>query len=170
MKLFIRVDQNGNAVDHPITEDNFRDAFPNIDPENLTSEFSKFVRIPKPQIGPYQVLVSKDPTYKKINGVFQDVWEVREMTNEEKAVAQQNAKCLFHSHPHPENWTAWTLDEATCTLKAPIPYPEERAKTLPFGVLFFWCGAENVWKESPAHPNDGKDYRFDYSAWQWVPV
>jgi hypothetical protein len=36
------------------------------------------------------------------------------------------------------------------------------------GVLVFWCGAENNWKEAPARPEG--NYKFDFFEWQWVLI
>ena len=44
MELFIRIDENGQAVDHPIMGDNFRQAFPDIDVNNLPSNFARFFK------------------------------------------------------------------------------------------------------------------------------
>ena len=44
MELFIRV-KDGQAFEHPILGDNFRQAFPNINVNNLPSEFARFERI-----------------------------------------------------------------------------------------------------------------------------
>jgi hypothetical protein len=45
----------------------------------------------------------------------------------------------------------------------PRPAPVE-------GVIIFWCGADVNWKEAPAYPVDGKKYKFDFFAWQWVEI
>jgi hypothetical protein len=45
----------------------------------------------------------------------------------------------------------------------PIPRPDPVE-----GVIVFWCGADNAWKEAPACPEG--EYKFDFIAWAWVAV
>ena len=45
MELFIRVDENRQAVDHPIMGDNFRQAFPDIDVSNLPNGSASAIKI-----------------------------------------------------------------------------------------------------------------------------
>jgi hypothetical protein len=170
MELFIRVDENGNTVDHPILGDNFRQAFPHIDVDNLPSEFARFVRVPSPSLGMYEVLVSDEPNYQRIDGVFTDVWDIREMTPEEKSAKQQAVRNAFNARPQFENWSAWVLDEATCTMQPPIPRPDKNQAQIALGIYTYWCGAENGWKETPAKPNDGNEYKFDFFIWEWIVI
>lgn len=84
MELFIQI-KDGKPHDHPIFGDNFRAAFPHIDVDNLPPEFAKFVRVEKPLFAPNDFKVVEDvPTYEWCDGVVQDVWHVRDMTDEEK--------------------------------------------------------------------------------------
>jgi hypothetical protein len=168
MELFIQVDENGNASQHPILGENFRQVFPHIDTENLPAEFAKFIRVPCPTLGLYEVLDSENPTYQKIDGVFTDVWSVRDMTAAEKIEVQQVTIAAFRSRDQSENWSAWVMDEATCTMQPPIPRPPKDQAKEDAGILTFWCGAESNWKDSPARPVDGNQYKFDFIAWQWV--
>lgn len=84
MRLFIRL-QNGVPFEHPIMEDNFRQAFPDVDLNNLPDWVSPFHRFPAPVIGKYEV--NEGVTYEKINGVFTDIWHIRPMTEDEKQAA-----------------------------------------------------------------------------------
>ena len=81
MNLYIRI-KDGVPFEHPILEDNFKEAFPNIDVNNLPPEFAKFIRI-QPSIKPefYSVLVN---TYQFVDNIVQDVWSTRSMTEQEK--------------------------------------------------------------------------------------
>lgn len=86
-EMFIRL-ENGQPVDHPIMGDNFRRAFPQIDPNNPGPGFAKFVRIPKNAVGKYKV-VTGGPTYGWVGDTVQDIWETRDMTPEEMAEVDQ---------------------------------------------------------------------------------
>lgn len=165
LKLYIKL-ENGQPILHPILHNNFVAAFPNIDPENLPpDQFAKFIRVTKPNIGVYEILVSEKPVYEWVGDVVKDVWKIRPMTDVEKETKQQIAKGVWAARPQAENWAAWTFDEATCGYVPPIPRPDPVE-----GKIVFWCGADNNWKEAPPRPNDGKPYKFDFLAWQWVEV
>ena len=86
-EMFIRLD-NGQPVDHPIMGDNFRRAFPHIDPSNPHPDFAKFVRVARSEIGKYEV-VTGEPTYQWVDGVVKDVWPTRPMTDEERLELNQ---------------------------------------------------------------------------------
>jgi len=91
MELFIQI-RNGMPYEHPILGSNFREAFPHIDVDNLPPEFARFNRIPKPEfdVRDFKV-VGDEPTYEWIDGVVQDVWAVRDMTEEERRVVIDEA-------------------------------------------------------------------------------
>ena len=173
MELFIRV-KDGQPFEHPIFGDNFCQAFPNIDVNNLPPEFARFERVERPTLGLYEVMVSEEPTYELIDGVYKDVWHKRDMTAEEreatKQVAIQTAKTVWAARPQSENWSAWVLNEETFRYEPPIPRPEKDQTKLDAGIMTFWCGADNNWKDTPARPVDGNQYTFDFLAWQWVQV
>ena len=162
MELYIRI-KDGQPFRNPIIGDNFRQAFPDVDTNNLPPEFAKFERVAMPVLGVYEILVLPDPTYELVDGIYKDVWHIRAMTAEEKATKQQAVITSFNSLEQASNWSAWTLDEITCTMKPPIPRPEPIE-----GVLVMWCGADNNWKEAPARPEG--EYKFDFIAWNWVAL
>ena len=54
MKLYIRI-KDGQTFEHPIFEDNFREAFPDVDVDNLPDEFAHFERVAPPTLGVYEV-------------------------------------------------------------------------------------------------------------------
>jgi len=81
MELFIQI-RDGQPFEHPILGDNFREAFPHIDVNNLPPEFARFERLPDPKNATtFQV---DEVRYEWFDGVVKDVWSVREMTQEEK--------------------------------------------------------------------------------------
>ena len=157
MNLFIET-ENGATKNHPAFEDNLIQAFGAV-----PTQWEPFNRVEKPVATIYQVFDSEEPTYQKIDGVWTDVWALRNMTAEEKSAKQQAVRDAFNNRPQAENWSTWTLDEATCTMVPPIPRPDPVED-----VLVFWCGADNAWKEAPTRPEG--DYKFDFLAWAWVAV
>lgn len=164
MNLFIEI-ENGVPKNHPAFEGNLIEAFGAI-PEH----WEPFNRVERPVLGVYEVLVSEEPTYEKVEGVWSDVWTVREMTAEEKTAKQQALIAAFNTRPQAENWAAWTVDVATCTMVPPIPRPETDQAKIDAGIFTFWCGADSNWKDTPAKPVDENQYKFDFLAWQWVQV
>ena len=157
MDLYIQV-ENGQPIGHPAYGLNLIQAFTLI-PAN----WEKFERKQSPTLNIYQKLESDASRYEKINGVWQDVWTVLDFSEEEKTTMQQKVKDEWASRSQAANWSAWTFDEDTCSFIPPIPRPEPVE-----GKIVFWCGAENNWKETPAYPEDGKQYKFDFFAWTWV--
>ena len=160
MELYIQI-RNGQPFEHPILGDNFRQAFPNIDVNNLPPEFAKFERVEHPVLGVYQAMVQDEPTYELIGSVYKDVWHIRELTVEEIAAKQQTAKDAWASLPNRDNFTAWTFNVATLTYVPPSPRPEGNVA---------WDGATNTWRERPTRPDDGKVYKWDIPSWAWVEV
>lgn len=160
MELFIQI-RNGQPFEHPIFGDNFRQAFPHIDVDNLPPEFAKFERVERPILGAYQAMIQNEPTYELVDGIWKDVWHVRDMTAEEIAAKQQIAKDDWAALPNRDNFAAWTFDEATLTYVPPTPRPEGNVA---------WDGTTNTWKERPTRPDDGKPYKWDIPSWSWVEV
>ena len=97
MQLFIQI-KNGVPFEHPIFENNFRQAFPDVDLNNLPPEFARFERVERRRLGPYEVY--EGVTYEMVDGVYKDVHQIRAMSEEEKA--QKIA--LMQSLEHPEGW------------------------------------------------------------------
>ena len=157
MNLYIETDGNGNIINHPAFEENLLQAFGNI-PAN----WEPFTRVEMPVPTVYQVLDSQEPTYQKVNGVWTDVWALRDMTDAEKSATQQSVKDAWNAKPRP-NLTAWTFDETTCSYKAPIPKPND-------GKQYFWQGTTNTWVEQPPYPTDGKQYKLDFATATWVLI
>lgn len=86
MELFIQI-RDGQPYEHPIFADNFQQAFPHIDTNNLPPEFARFERIPQPAPGVYEVV--EGPVYQWFGGMVKDVWTVRPMTDAEREAKTQ---------------------------------------------------------------------------------
>ena len=164
MNLYIET-ENGAIKNHPAFEDNLIQAFGSV-----PAHWEPFTRVERPVPAVYQVLQSEEAVYTKVDGVWTDVWTVREMTAEEKTAKQQAVITAFNEREYASNWLAWTLDEATCMMVPPIPRPEPDQTKLEQQIFTFWCGADNGWKDTPARPVDNNQYKFDFLAWQWVQV
>lgn len=162
MKLYIQI-ENGQPINHPAFADNLTQAFGHI-----PNTWEPFYRIERPAPSVYEVLESDEPTYQKVNGDWSDVWALRQMTAEEKTAKQQAVRDAFNAREQAENWSAWTLDEATCTMQPPIPRPEVDEAKLAQRIATFWCGADGSWKDTPVRPEG--NYKFDFLAWAWVEV
>ena len=160
MKLYIET-ENGQTKNHPAFEDNLLQAFGSI-----PAHWEPFIRVERPTLGVYDVLESNEPTYEKVDGTWTDVWMMRPMTQEEKTALQQSVRDAFNARDQAENWTVWTFDEATCTMVPPVARPEVDEAKVSQGIMTFWCGADNNWKDTPVRPEG--NYKFDFLAWAWV--
>lgn len=164
MKLYIQV-QNGEPINHPAFEDNLVQVF-----NEIPTDWEEFVRLDRPTLSAYEVMVSELPTYSKVDGIWTDVWSIRNMTAEEIVVKQQEVKEAWAALEQAENWSAWTFDAATNKYVPPIPRPEVDQTKIDAGILTMWCGAEGKWKDAPSRPFDDSQYKFDFIAWDWVAI
>lgn len=81
MNLYIQI-KDGVPHEHPILEDNFMQAFPDVDVNNLPANFAKFVRVKCPKNA--REFEVDERTYQWVDGVVTDVWSVRPMTEVER--------------------------------------------------------------------------------------
>jgi len=161
MNLYIQID-NGQPINHPAFEDNLIEAFGLI-PEN----WEPFIRVERPKPKTYEVFVNMNPTYQKIDGVWTDVWSLRDMTDEEKASKQQAVKDDFNSKPYANNFSSWTFDETICEYVPPVPLPTNPP---PIGQVYFWQGGTDSWQLVPKIPTDGKKYEWNFTSWSWEEI
>lgn len=123
---------DGQPVNHPIAEDNLIQAFPHLDLANLPANFAKFKRIEKPVIGIYEVY--EGVLYKWENGVFQDSYQIRNMTDKEVLEKQNQVKSDWESI----GFASWIFNEETCWFDPPIPYPND-------GNAYIWNEDLQTW-------------------------
>jgi len=83
MSFFIKI-KDGFPTGHPYFEENVRDALSHLDWDNVPEGWARFKTVEQPQVGTFQVL--NPCAFEQIDGVWQHVWSVREMTLDEKAV------------------------------------------------------------------------------------
>lgn len=133
MKLYIKI-KEGVPFEHPIMEENFIQAFPNIDVNNLPEEWSVFERVAKPTVGPYELIESC--SYQFIDGIVKDVWITRDMTAEEKLEQQNKIKNMWSVI----GLASWVFDEATCAFKPPVDMPTD-------GKIYKWDEPTISWVE-----------------------
>jgi len=117
MELFIRI-KDGAPFEHPILSENFRQAFPNVDTENLPAKFARFVRIEAPVLGVYEK--NQTVSYQLVDGVYTDVFTCEQMTAEEIAAKQLVVKDTWVNN---NGFASWLFNEITCTFEAPTPMP-----------------------------------------------
>jgi hypothetical protein len=131
MNLYIKI-VDGKPVDHPIQEDNFIQAFPGVDLENLPPEFARFSRVAVPQGA--RIYEINDSTYDWDNGIVKDVHVIRPMTPEEKESLQNQAKEFWAQ----QGLASWVFNEETCAFDPPIPYPQD-------GHHYIWDEPTTSW-------------------------
>jgi hypothetical protein len=157
MNLYIQI-ENGQPINHPAFEDNILKAFGSI-----PFDWEPFTRVDMPMPTVYQIFDSQEPTYQKVNGVWTDVWSLRDMTDAEKTAKQQSVQSAWAAIPNASNLSAWIFDETTCSYKPPVPKPTD-------GKQYFWQGTTNSWVVRPDYPTDGKQYKLDIPTATWVVV
>jgi hypothetical protein len=116
MELFIKI-VDGQPFEHPILGENFRQIFPDIDAENLPSNFARFERVVQPMPTDFQVV--EGPVYQWVDGIVKDVWILRDMTeferNEKIALLTTFANSSIQSSK--ESIQALINSEANLTIK-----------------------------------------------------
>lgn len=105
MEYVIEV-KNGEPVGYPMSLENLRYIHKDISADSLPEGLEPFVHVSAPQLGPYEVLVEATG-YARVNGVIQDTFVVRPMTQEEKDA--QIARGLAAKHPD-----GYTFDYDKC--------------------------------------------------------
>jgi hypothetical protein len=133
MELFIRI-KDGQPFEHPIFGDNFRQAFPDVDTNNLPAEFARFVRVAAPALGVYEK--NQTVSYQLVDGVYTDVFTCEQMTAQEIAAKQQAVKDLWAI----KGFASWVFNEATCAFEAPTPMPTD-------GKMYGWDEPTASWVE-----------------------
>lgn len=133
MELYIQI-RNGIPFEHPIFGDNFKQAFPHIDCDNLPAEFARFERVPAPSVGVYEV--NDGVTYEWENGVVKDVWHIRSMTADEKMAKQEKVKEIWAT----VGFASWSFNEVTCRFDPPILMPND-------GKMYDWNEDNQNWVE-----------------------
>jgi len=118
MELFIRV-KDGQPFEHPIFEDNFRQAFPTVDINNLPSEFARFERKEPEAVGVYEV--DEGVTYELVDGVYTDVFHRRAMTDAEKTAKQDAVKADWTAN----GFASWSFNETICQYEPPVAKPQD---------------------------------------------
>lgn len=136
MELFIQI-REGQPYEHPIFADNFRQAFPNIDPSNLPESFAQFVRVERPALGVYEVY--EGVSYEWDGAVVTDVHHTRPMTSEETIAKQEIVKAAWAQ----SGYASWVFDEVTCSFVAPVPHPQD-------GKSYRWNESTTSWVEIAA--------------------
>lgn len=114
MNLYIRL-KNGQPFEHPIVENNFVQAFPNVDLNNLPEWVAPFNRIELPVLGVYEVY--EGSTYVIVDGVGTDNHVVRPMTDDEKTAKQDRIKASWNPSASEE---LWVFNPDTCQYEPPV--------------------------------------------------
>lgn len=162
MELIIEL-IDGRPINHPIAMDNFVQAFPHIDVNNLPENYARFERVIRPLVGVYEKVDPEEPSYEFVAGIWKDVWRVRRMTANEITAKQTFIKNLWLNSPNYSEYTAWVFNETTCEYEPPIPRPIDNKE-------YFWQGTTSSWVEVPQRPDDGKQYKLNRVSATWVEV
>ena len=131
MRLFISV-KNNQPLEHPIMVSNFKQAFPEVDLDNLPNEFAYFTRTALPDLGVYEKTYSE--YQKQDDGSYKDLWHVIPMTQEEKIEKQNEIKSWWET----QNKASWIFNEETCSFNPPVPYPDD-------GNIYVWDEDTITW-------------------------
>ncbi len=168
MELYIRI-KDGRPFEHPILGDNFRQAFPDIDTNNLPPEFARFIRLEPPSVGLFEI---GSCAYGLVNGGYTDIHTTRPMNAEERVARIEQAKAQL-----PPNWT---LNEETLqpirpprpTTGGPWRFDHEASAWVistepPFPS---WIPSEDGLRYVAPTPRPEGQYRWDEATLSWVEI
>lgn len=130
MNLFIKL-KNNLPFEHPITEENMRSAFPEVNLDNPLPLFAPFQRISQPTLKFFEVC--DGCTYVFDGEVVKDSWSTRSMTEEEKL---QKLNKFELNKPYP----SWTLNTDIGLWEAPTPMPND-------GKEYVWDEMTKLWNK-----------------------
>ena len=122
MKCYIQI-VGGLPHEHPIVEWNFKQAFPDIDVNNLPPEYCPFVRVQAPVLGVYEK--NQTVSYGLVEGLagtYTDIWVCEDMTAEEMTAKQDAVKAEWAEN---DGYVSWVFNEETCSFDPPTPKPED---------------------------------------------
>ena len=139
MELFIRI-KDGQPFEHPIFGSNFRQAFPDVDTNNLPPEFARFERVPAPSLTPYQHNQRVKYTLFP-DGVCRDVWECDNMTAAEVTAKQEQIKTEWSENG---GYASWVFNPGTCSFEAPVSMPNDGSQYVWDEPTLSWVLAESV--------------------------
>lgn len=132
MKLYIRIKDN-QPYKNPITKKNMKEAFPEVDLDNLPEGWAKFEKVPRPLLtSPYQTASSE---YGWDGDIVKDIWTIKEISQEEKIRMQEEVK---QNWKNSLNFEGWTFDETICGFVPPVPQPDD-------GYPYTWSIKTNNW-------------------------
>jgi hypothetical protein len=121
--LYITI-KDGKPVNYPISEENLKMFFPDLDPTNPPEGFARVVRAPIPVADGKQVVdglsYELSNYYTELNKTltYAEIYHLRELTFQEKMNMIQQYKRM---NPHQANWI---YDEESESLVPPVPKPE----------------------------------------------
>lgn len=118
MDLFIQVDDDGKPINHPMLLESLHWFFPDFDPENPPTGYARFKRNWPPTVGPEQTY---DTEYKWIDGYYQDVFTIRDLTPEEKAERESHYKEMLKIHNEYINNSATSAMSSVPSNSQPTP-------------------------------------------------
>lgn len=158
MTMYIKIKDN-KPFEHPILAENFILAFPEIDVNNLPSDFALFERVERPNIGPYGKNLRNEYEMQE-DGTVKEVWYYDDMSEQEKIDKQNEAKELWSSS---NGFASWVFNEELCLYEPPVPFPQD-------GKRYVWRESDTSWVEIPPYPEDGNTYEFNPETAQWEQV
>ena len=157
MDLLIKIDENGLPKRHPSLRSNLQMAYPNggFEGSNVPAGWLAFERVPEPEIGVYQKFDDSKGSenceawehngleYKVIDGKVKDVWNIIDMTDEEKKAKQDEVKAEWAARDASQAPASWSFDEAKCEYVAPVECPSD-------GEEYIWNETDRTWDKYTA--------------------
>ncbi len=150
--LFIEVDAEGNAIEHPHHYKNLLATYPDHDfSTGVPSKYEPFKKVKRPEVAAYQRLVDHDaigaatdeyPEYIKVDGYWQENWVIIPFTEEEKKSVQDEVKDWWAENAG-KIFKSWVYNETRNDFEAPVPVPNEELEE---GKIYKWDEETTSWQ------------------------
>ena len=140
MEYFIQI-KDGQPFEHPIDKENFLQAFPTVDIDNLPADFARFERVAMPKLNPYDEYTGL--TYEWDNGVVKDVHHISEVSAEIKAEKIASVIAAWEASPYKALYPSWTFCEPCCCFEPPTPMPKDGSRYVWDEASLSWLSIDN---------------------------
>ena len=130
--FYIKVDENNEAVNHPIILENMKQLFPSHDFSDGSAPTGglPFVRVPEPKLEQFKKFDDSKGVansdgfshngleYKLVDGVMKDVWAIIDMTSSERAARQAQLDKMESNPPaYPSDGKDYEWDRSSSSWK-----------------------------------------------------
>lgn len=139
-KIYIKI-VDGSPVSHPVLESNLKANYLDHDfSTGVPDGYVEFTRVKRPETTPYQKFLDNARQYALVDGKWQDVWTITNLTDSEKTALIDAKKAQWISEGGPSIHPSFVWSEEFCCYRPPSEQPND-------GKNYRWDEPSTSWKE-----------------------